>query len=105
MSKRILSGIVGLVCLLSGCRKAVNVETNHIPLFHFTTVMNWTGEPAGLVYDDELYHLFYQYNPSGNVFGNIHWGHAVSRVCFDGSEIPSHCFLIVWGILNPEVLL
>ena len=49
MSKRILSGIVGLVCLLSGCRKAVNVETNHIPLFHFTTVMNWTGEPAGLV--------------------------------------------------------
>ena len=52
MSKRILSGIVGLVCLLSGCRKAVNVETNHIPLFHFTTVMNWTGEPAGLVYDD-----------------------------------------------------
>ena len=46
MSKRILSGIVGLVCLLSGCRKAVNVETNHIPLFHFTTVMNWTGEPA-----------------------------------------------------------
>ena len=59
MSKIILSGIVGLVCLLSGCRKAVNVETNHIPLFHFTTVMNWTGEPAGLVYDDELYHLFY----------------------------------------------
>ena len=51
MSKRILSGIVGLVCLLSGCRKAVNVETNHIPLFHFTTVMNWTGEPAGLVYN------------------------------------------------------
>lgn len=82
MSKRILSGIVGLMCLLSGCRKAVNVETNHIPLFHFTTVMNWTGEPAGLVYDDELYHLFYQYNPSGNVFGNIHWGHAVSRDLF-----------------------
>lgn len=45
---------------------------------HFSRKQNWTGEPAGLVYHNGKYHLFYQCNPSDIISGNIGWGHAVS---------------------------
>ncbi|MFM1902532.1 MAG: Levanase, partial [Planctomycetota bacterium] len=48
------------------------------PGFHFSPAVNWTNEPHGLVYADGLYHLFFQWNPAEPVFGNQHWGHAVS---------------------------
>lgn len=49
------------------------------PAFHFSPEQNWMGSPCGLVYFDEKYHMFYQYNPSGNEAGFSHWGHAESK--------------------------
>ncbi|MBP5507490.1 MAG: glycoside hydrolase family 32 protein [Prevotella sp.] len=49
------------------------------PQIHFTPNRNWMNDPNGMVYADGTYHLFYQYNPQGNDWGNMSWGHAISK--------------------------
>lgn len=49
------------------------------PRFHYRPESNWINDPNGLCQVGGVYHLFYQYNPHGPLWGDIHWGHAVSR--------------------------
>ncbi|KEF62739.1 uncharacterized protein A1O9_00712 [Exophiala aquamarina CBS 119918] len=55
-----------------------NYTERYRPQYHWTPAKNWMNDPNGLIYHKGQYHMYYQYNPTGDVWGNISWGHAVS---------------------------
>jgi fructan beta-fructosidase len=58
------------------------------PQYHFSPAKNWTNDPNGLVYQNGTYHLFFQHNPFGNVWGHMSWGHATSKDLVHWKELP-----------------
>ena len=58
------------------------------PRLHFSPQRHWMNDPNGPIFLDGQYHLFYQYNPDGDQWGNISWGHAVSADLLHWQELP-----------------
>ncbi len=58
------------------------------PQFHFTPEKNWMNDPNGMVFYEGEWHLFYQYNPAGNTWGHMSWGHAVSKDLVRWEHLP-----------------
>ena len=58
------------------------------PQFHLLPKRNWMNDPNGPVYWKGRYHMFFQYNPDGAVWGDMHWGHAVSADMVHWRHLP-----------------
>lgn len=82
-----------LLLLLFSCSTATNESKRnfaekHRPQYHFTPPSQWMNDPNGMVYYEGEYHLFYQYFPDSNVWGPMHWGHAVSEDMIKWEHLP-----------------
>lgn len=62
------------------------------PLYHYAPRANWLSDPNGLVWHAGEWHMAYQYNPHGEEWGHMAWGHAVSHD------------LVTWTELAPALL-
>jgi fructan beta-fructosidase len=48
------------------------------PVVHLSTPSGWLNDPNGLCVVDGVWHAYYQHDPTTDVHGVMHWGHATS---------------------------
>lgn len=56
------------------------------PSYHHTPTYGWMNDPNGMFYLNGTWHLFYQYNPYGSMWGNMNWAHATSTDLINWSQ-------------------
>lgn len=83
---RLLNQVLFALLALSifSCGKKTEIEPlkfseQHRPQYHFSPPANWMNDPNGMVFHKGEYHLFYQFYPDSNVWGPMHWGHAITK--------------------------
>jgi beta-fructofuranosidase len=73
------------------------------PIYHFHSPAQWMNDPNGTIYFQGYYHVFYQFNPFGDSWDHLHWGHARSKDLLHWEYMPialypdasigeEHCF-------------
>jgi fructan beta-fructosidase len=58
------------------------------PQLRFSQMLGWNNDPNGMVYYDGEWHLYFQHNPYGWKWGNMHWGHAISKDLIHWEQLP-----------------
>ena len=58
------------------------------PKIHFFAPPDWINDPNGPIYLNRQYHLFFQTNPSGDQWGHMSWGHAMSPDLVHWKRLP-----------------
>lgn len=105
---KLMVAALALTAVATSCNN--DYEENYLPLpapmtesyrpqIHYTPSQNWINDPNGLVYLDGTYHMFYQYNPEGNSWGNMSWGHATSTDLITWEEQPVAMKRGLWGAI------
>ena len=68
--------------------KVYSEDDLYRPNFHFSPKKGWMNDPNGMFYKNGYYHLYYQHYPDSNVWGPMHWGHAISSDMITWTEKP-----------------
>lgn len=82
---------LALIMLFVRCNFS-HEKGSHHPSIHFTTDEMGNGIPAGLLFDGEKYHLFYQSNSDSSNVNSLHWGHAISNDLIHWQKLPGTIF-------------
>lgn len=69
------------------------------PVLHHTPLYGWMNDPNGMFFKDGEYHLYYQYNPYGSTWGNMSWGHSVSKDLLHWESKPVAMVPDAWGMI------
>ena len=62
------------------------------PQLRFSQKVGWNNDTNGMVYYDGEWHMYFQHNPVGWKWGNMTWGHAVSKDLIHWEQLPNALF-------------